>query len=565
MTFAARTLSTTVDVPRPRPRGELSYPPDGTPWTGQIAGVYRRNSSAIQANNDSALYQIQLMRRLHAKGIAAAFYDEQSTSATKGFERGGQPTAQIMLEDLEHGALDMLAVASLDRITREYSGADAASIKRSLWNARAALWTPEREYQIWNLTDEQAYDLGTRISAWDAKSRRNNTYRGIIAAIQDRPIFRHRVTIGYAFEYQRAHTPACDQTAPCMCPIALDAAGRAVQRWWVKNPDDAPILAEFERACDLYRNRADLINHLNETARPARWIATGKRWNTQQLSMVLQHPVYGGKWIAVRHPSEQTDVWAQYLDSYGNVADIVHDVPHLAYWSLGQIARWRETFLAENAPARRHRTHDHPFMGVLQCSTCGLLMQSAGRDGYRCPDTKRYNLPTRRTVQCPDPQQLARTAATRAFLDHLPIAIAELRADADRIALNASAAPLLDELRNVNEQMTRLRSDWLGMHMPREERIRLSELDLDRTRLEARIEQTTDRRTLSDNARQLITLAADNPRALRTWQTDAPDREQRIAELVCVLYKSARVERHGASGRWAHFRVTDYELAPLEL
>src|SRR5207249_7856263 len=68
-------------------------------------------------------------------------------------------------------------------------------------------------------------------------------------------------------------------------------------------------------------------------------------------------------------------IWSQYLDHYGPVTDIVHDVPELAYWTPGQIARWRNTFLDERSTYRRGHIA-HPYMGVLLCFSCGSPMQS---------------------------------------------------------------------------------------------------------------------------------------------------------------------------------------------
>jgi Resolvase, N terminal domain len=598
--ITSRQTSTSVltlapdDVPRPAPSVQVLYP-TSKPWNGRIAGLYVRNSRALQIGNDSAAYQTNLLDWLHNQRFAVALYDEQGTSATRGFQAGGQPIAQTMLDDLRAGAITDLAAAALDRFTREYTGMDAALLKQTIWSARARLITPEKTYEVWKLSDEQQYDLTMGIARWDAKSRRNNVYRGMVAAIASRPVFRQRIIYGYRFEYLRNHASDCAVTAvietaaicaacqaphvlptyPCSCPYALDSAGRVTQRWWIRDETAAPYMEALAEAADRYRDQSALLAYMNAHHLPPDWRAQQRKWRRYHLVTLWSNPVTAGKWIAVRHPSEETDVWVQYLDQYGNIADQVHDVPDLAYWTPGQIARWRRTFL-DDQPIRRYGAHDHPFLAVLRCITCGQPMHKGGKAGYRCGDYQAAYLPLKRR-QCRAPQLLAEQTAERAFLAHLPIAVAELKADADRINRNLSAAPLLDELRNVTEQMTRLRNDWLDVHlpscppnctishMPKDERIQLASLDADRQQLERQISETTDRRVLSENARELIDLALANPAALTTWRINDADRHARIGETVSVLYKHASIERHGNAKRWSTFSVADYELNPLQL
>jgi len=283
-----------------------------------------------------------------------ATYAEQAQSASKGFSRGFQKRAQAMLADLRQGAIDDLATVQLDRLTREHSGQDAAAIKEAARSFRASIITPARTYQVWIAEDDRAFDVAAGVARLDAKSRRDAFYCGIIVAATTRPVFRQKIVLGYRFEYERNPDGS----------IAIDSIGRAARRWWVKDEPAKAIMAAFAEAADRCHSVSTLLAYLNRDARHRDWITTGRRWKQRDLDKMLTNPVYAGKWIAIRNPTEETDVWLQFLEQYGPPSDKVHDVPELAYWTPGQIARWRRIGTPAGSPPSPHRTpvHEYPAL-----------------------------------------------------------------------------------------------------------------------------------------------------------------------------------------------------------
>ncbi len=211
-------------------------------------------------------------------------------------------------------------------------------------------------------------------------------------------------------------------------------------------------------------------------------------------------------------------------------------------------------------PGPRHHPIEHPYIGILRCAGCGEPLQSGGQQGYQCPG---YLTTFRDRRPCPSPQRVGHRSVERAFLAHLPKTLAELEVDAEQIARRVTTAPLLDELRNVKDQMMRLRFDWQDLQMPHEERHRLNDLDVQCSDLELRVAQKTDHSDLSDTTRELIELALRRTSGLESWPLDDPDRRPHIARLVALLYRWASIEKHGTNNRWATFSVRAYELSEL--
>jgi len=187
-------------------------------------------------------------------------------------------------------------------------------------------------------------------------------------------------------------------------------------------------------------------------------------------------------------------------------------------------------------------------------------MQSGGQQGYQCPA---YLTIFRDRRPCPSPQRIGHRSVERAFLAHLPKTVAELDVAVEQLAHRVGTAQLLDELRNVNDQMMRMRCDWQDLQLPRAERHRLSDLDTLCSDLELRVAQGAGHGHLTDSTLELIEWAVNRPRELETWRLGDLSRGPCIAGLVTALYKRASIEKHGTNNRWASFSVCAYELSKL--
>jgi hypothetical protein len=95
----------------------------------------------------------------------------------------------------------------------------------------SSVCTCETVRLVWLLVDEQAFDAATASARLDAQTRRDAMYRGLVAATATRPVFRHKLVLGYRFEYERDANGA----------VLVDPTGHAVRRWWVKDEAAAPI------------------------------------------------------------------------------------------------------------------------------------------------------------------------------------------------------------------------------------------------------------------------------------------------------------------------------------
>jgi len=109
---------------------------------------------------------------------------------------------------------------------------------------------------------------------------------------------------------------------------------------------------------------------------------------------MLQQPMFWGEWWLVRNP--RSEVWESFTTDEKDPTKITHPVPHLAYWSRGEAARWRAKFVERPLRPRR-RTHQHRLLGALACKQCGRLLIRGGatiRDGRVLEWIPRYATPS---------------------------------------------------------------------------------------------------------------------------------------------------------------------------
>src|SRR6266851_8607359 len=86
-------------------------------------------------------------------------------------------------------------------------------------------------------------------------------------------------------------------------------------------------------------------------------------------------------------PNESSSsVWLQpspQISCDVSASEIVHRLPHLAWFSPSQMARWREKLLGR-PPRFTRGNHRHRLAGIIACAYCHATLSRNGKNGYRC-------------------------------------------------------------------------------------------------------------------------------------------------------------------------------------
>jgi hypothetical protein len=508
-----------------------------------ILGVYRRMSTLGQATGYRQQSMIEDMTDV-VLGLGPVYgviiFDEGNRS---GQELAKRKVALAMIKALEQGIIDGIATPDAKRLSRDqYLGGGreiVAAVRRrkamlvlgrgDVVNLRNYRERKLFERELRDASDEIGEIRQTMYSGWAARAR-------WVAEGKVEPMFRGPAPFGYQ------HVDCLDQYGEVIRHRGV------ARRTLAKLNQDAAGMARMIELFNSQRSLNMVARILNREghARRVHKGAYSEGWTGQRLRAVLNNPVFYGVWRAIRE--KESDLWDDFDE-----ADLVHPVPHLAYWTEQQARDWLEKFTPQ--VARRQRVHERPFLGILLCTGCDGLMISAGYHGYRC---RRDHVQRQGMASdlCPAPQTLS---ADQAAMLLRGLFIANIRQAAQRIVeeherqrAEVANDPVADELAVLDSQETAL----LDLVMERASRPR----DIwggTQTELKRRYERIQERRAVlleRQERQQTVVRLSEDQVALITDLRDATGEvydglaPNQQAELWRLLNVKVQIRRLGGRG-----------------
>jgi len=251
---------------------------------------------------------------------------------------------------------------------------------------------------------------------WQRQDIRDTLYAGFFKCAQSRPVFKGKVKTGYKRVALRVDGV-----------LQLQREGRA-KTTLEKDHSAAHVMAALEREFDRQPTLAAVVVALR-IAGVKRLNAKGHGvwdgfWEGRDLKAILRDPIYTGEWrLLNRDPV--SDVWALLRHDGFDPVDIRHPVPHLAWFTRSQVARWVQKFSAAPPGKSRRPHHPHLLIGVLACPECGTMFhRGAANDSagimYRCRGVRRPHASGRET-------SVSERTALRALREYPPSGLLDLR------------------------------------------------------------------------------------------------------------------------------------------
>jgi hypothetical protein len=265
-------------------------------------------------------------------------------------------------------------------------------------------------------------------------------------------------------------------------------------------------------------------------------------WTGDRIRSLLRNPAFHGKWVPVRE--RKSDIWEDFDE-----IDVSVDVPHLTYWTETDARQWLEKFSPKLI--RRPQLFARPFIGVLLCSNCKGLMQSAGHHGYRC----RYSTALRqhRRTPCTNPQSLAPVTvhvAMRGLFEENIGKIAATLVEEHQRQLSAQVDdPVVAALAVLDQQEDQLLDLVQGGKMSDKARQRYAWIQEERQRLQAKQAKAATVVRLTDEQVALFSKMSEHPLDVYDELTTAQQ-----AEVWRLMGVKVAIYRTRGRGKWATFR-----------
>jgi hypothetical protein len=385
------------------------------PYAGLRIAFLPRNSTPRQDGNMSQRRQrYSIAQHIEDGGGTPVPYDEGIAS---GRDLGKRPDALRALEDIERGELHGLAWETIDRVSRDEHMTDAGVIAEIMGERRALLVTLERDYRLWRRADLRDYKRETADSGDELLKIRDRLWGGILELARDTPFFMGVPPYGYTTTLERRANTG-------------KRGGTDVKRVPAKDESCAPVMTALARAMNECTALGEVAYRLNAAGHYRQAAAAGAdrvpmTWRVEDLRRILDKPIYGGAWSLGYSSDGTSSIWE------GSSVDANHggrtpalDVPHLAWFSPGQLDTWRAKYpQSQDRSGPRHRKEAYPLRNVLWCVSCGRVMCAERKGLYSCPMRKS------RAVDrlCAAPQTLTERGAVTAMLAELPAAIAAVK------------------------------------------------------------------------------------------------------------------------------------------
>lgn len=471
---------------------------DASPLAGLRGGYLVRQSKTASVGNRNTHALDEGMRDwLLERGATPVAYNENAAAGNRGVSGKDLSQRQValqLLKDAEHGVVDFLATAMIDRLTRDEYGADGLTIGKRLAKAHRLLATPERIYKLDDPQDFDVFHFEVMKSGWNVRSSKQHFFSGMFDRAADEAFFKSVPRYGYT-------------TKKTLLPVPGTRDAVRVHKDPMKDPEQAALFADLRRWFEVCPDKGtiaarvsgrygDLIARLYPIAGRDRGV-----WHTTQVTRLLTAPEYWGRWEFGKSVAAKVGPIWEFDNRAAKAADgrYRHDRPDLAYWTRQEAARWLARLDQKNKrrrgePGTRHRTYEHPLLGVLACHACGRTLIACGSTGYTCPD--------REPRACPDPQVISERRAWLALRDLLPEALeraaAAIEAQARRRkALAAAGETRVEELRRELEAVGDTLVSTLALVGPKEQQStsakkRVAELQAREKELEQAVAAATE-------------------------------------------------------------------------
>src|SRR5207245_4820933 len=224
----------------------------------------------------------------------------------------------------------------LSRLARDERGLDTAFIGDQLKRyADGRLITYGRVFDLRRPYDWKLYQMLTMVAGWQCGDIRNTMYAGMVKSAERAPMFKGKVKVGYK------RVVLVDTQAR---PVSV--GGGRVRTTLEKDYSRAETMQALEQEFDRQPTLSDVVSALRVRGIDRQGGGRFQRpyWMGRELRMTLNDPVYVGEWRLI-NGAVRSDVWAQFARKGFDPAEIRHEVPHLAWFTKAQVARWREKFL----------------------------------------------------------------------------------------------------------------------------------------------------------------------------------------------------------------------------
>lgn len=510
--------------------------PDGSGlFSGLHIGALRRNSTSRQRDNYNAKrQQVDVAAYLTREGATVHGYDEQATS---GRDLGKRPQATGMLQDVESGRLDGVAVSELDRLSRDVVGYDAALIADVLGQHRALLITLDRVWRLWRKEDLLQFRIFMGLAGYEVQQTAERFWNGVFQKAKSEPFFMGLPPYGYRTELEASG------------PIA--PGGRTkVKRRPERDEAIAPVFACLATALEECVCLGEVAARLNDGEHwrlGVRGERNGaeRRWSITHLRNLLDNPLYGGTWVLGRHSPKKSAIWEAQTAGQRRRPELpTLAVPGLAWFAGEDLKRWREKYRADLArPGKRHRSYERPLRGVLACSGCHRPMVALGAKGYGCPFGNGDIIGR----HCERPQTISEEMAFALLPTVLGMALAE-RADyaatlRGRLGTPGETTALGRKLEEIRSQLNALHAQWYApgtsYTVPDPVARAMSDLQAEANRLQEGIDREAQRARLTPADETMAArLAADTPAVVAKLPPGAAGALYRKALADVELWRS---------------------------
>lgn len=259
--------------------------------------------------------------------------------------------------------------------------------------------------------------------------------------------------------------------------------------------------------------------------------ATGSLWSIETVNHMLQNPVYAGRFVRYRKPSQRQYFDRASVDGYVVVGESIEPVVEPGLFDQIGALRSRKILVRRERP--------YPLSGILRCQ-CGFAMtgQFVRRRYYRCSGRIRYG-----TCDAPSVRADAAEAAFAEWLGSYRLP-ADWREAIARTSVRESTTGEKDRQRVLREQLARVKKQYAWGDIPE------AEYKTTRDRIKGEMTVTTKPAIASLEA---LAEALGN---LGPMWASAPDDIR--ATIPSLVLKSAEVE-DGQVRTW----VVDATLRPL--
>jgi len=353
---------------RPNPWGVQAEP------NGLITEVYVRNSDpTLRGDSRSFVQSDDFPRQLLTEGYAVRINDEQGQSAAKIESTDPRKARKIMqgiLARIIAGESHRIAVLELSRLSRDESRADPNYIRAVVRkHCDGKIITQRRTYNLFDLTDNRAYDVDTMMAGWRRQDDVRNAMDGYRRYIEDVTKGRRDITMPHRLSYGYVRVPLIDAQGH----VRLTSAGKVLTKIALDPALDESMRC-FRRAANVHADASRLAQELNAARLPGpdRYRPIGQQWSRAGIRRIIRQDIYAGVCTPMREV--HSDEITTYLLRQGfDPRQQTRTEPGLAWFTMPELENWRAKFMDKHTISRQ-RKYDHPLLGLLACDACSLRL-----------------------------------------------------------------------------------------------------------------------------------------------------------------------------------------------